>query len=331
MNMILLTFIFTFLVLQLVKAVRRVVKLPPTLIVTVTYVVVIGALYWAVTTYLPQILDSSIRGIEHLFKFYQNPKNDSNEIISYVANYIKTSDIVNQLQSGAKLVLTYISTIGSFGVTLFMSMILSFFFTIESKQMAAFSKRFLTSTYGWFFEDINFFATKFVNTFGVVLEAQFFIALCNTVITTVVLAIMGMPQLPTLAIMIFILSLIPVAGVIVSIIPLTILGYSVGGFRYVIYILVMIVVVHALEAYVLNPKFMSSRTELPIFYTFVVLLAGEQLFGVWGLIVGVPIFTFFLDILGVRPVHGLHQPPHVDVQKLREIRRNYGPNNDKKE
>lgn len=325
MNMILLTFIFTFLVLQLVKAVRRVVKLPPALIVTVTYVVIIGLLYWAVTTYLPQILTSSIHGIENLYKFYQDPKNNSNEIISYVTNYIKTSDIVNQLQNGAKLVLTYVSTIGSFGVTLFMSMILSFFFTIESKQMAAFSKRFLTSTYGWFFEDINFFATKFVNTFGVVLEAQFFIALCNTVITTIVLAIMQMPQLPTLAIMIFILSLIPVAGVIVSIIPLVILGYSVGGFRYIVYILVMIVVVHALEAYVLNPKFMSSRTELPIFYTFVVLLAGEQLFGVWGLIVGVPIFTFFLDILGVRPVHGLHPAPHVDVKKIREYRRNHHP------
>lgn len=323
MNMILLTFIFTFLVLQLVKAIRKVVKLPPALIVTVTYVLVIGGLYWAVTTYLPQIMTSSIHGVENLYKFYQKPGNDKNEIIRYVTNYINNTNFMSQLQSGAKIVLTYISTIGSFGVTLFMSMILSFFFTIESKQMTAFSKRFLTSTYGWFFEDINFFATKFVNTFGVVLEAQFFIALCNTVITTVVLAIMGMPQLPTLAIMIFILSLIPVAGVIVSIVPLSILGYSVGGFRYVVYILVMMVVVHALEAYVLNPKFMSSRTELPIFYTFVVLLAGEQLFGVWGLIVGVPIFTFFLDILGVRPVHGLHQAPHVDVKKLKEYRRNH--------
>jgi Predicted permease len=239
-----------------------------------------------------------------------------------VTNYISTSDLLGQVQNGAKVVLNYVSTIGSFGLTVFMSMILSFFFTIESKQMTAFSQRFLTSTYGWVFQDIKFFADKFINTFGVVLEAQFFIAMCNTVITTAILAIMKMPQLPTLAIMIFILSLVPVAGVIVSVIPLAVLGYSVGGYRYIVYILVMIVVVHALEAYVLNPKFMSSRTELPIFYTFVVLLAGEQLFGVWGLIVGVPIFTFFLDILGVRPVHGLH--PGVDVEKLRQYRQTHG-------
>ncbi len=62
----------------------------------------------------------------------------------------------------------------------------------------------------------------------------------------------------------------------------------------------MILAVHTLEAYVLNPKFMSSRTNLPIFYTFVVLLVAEHFFGTWGLICGVPIFTFFLDITGVQ-------------------------------
>ncbi|MDT7013709.1 AI-2E family transporter [Levilactobacillus namurensis] len=323
MNMILLTFIFTFMVLKIVHFVRRHVKIPAQLIVILTYVLVLGGLYWAVTTYLPQIVTSSVHGIENLYRFYQNPDNDTSQIAQWITNYISTSDLIGQVQNSAKVVLNYLSTIGSFGVTLFMSMILSFFFTIEDKQMAAFSKRFLTSTYSWFFQDIKFFADKFVNTFGVVLEAQLFIALCNTAITTVVLAIMQMPQLPTLAIMIFVLSLVPVAGVIVSIIPLAMLGYSVGGYRYIIYILIMIVVVHTLEAYVLNPKFMASRTELPIFYTFVVLLAGEQLFGVWGLIVGVPIFTFFLDILGVRPVHGLH--PGVDVDKLRQYGREHIP------
>ena len=102
--------------------------------------------------------------------------------------------------------------------------------------------------------------------------------------------------------MVFILSLIPVAGVIISLIPLSFVAYSVGGIRYVIYILIVIMIIHAIEAYILNPKFMSSKTELPIFYTFVVLLAGENFLGTWGLIVGVPIFTFLLDILGVKSV-----------------------------
>ncbi len=102
--------------------------------------------------------------------------------------------------------------------------------------------------------------------------------------------------------MVFILSLIPVAGVIISLIPLSLVAYSVEGLRYVIYIFIVIMIIHAIEAYILNPKFMSSKTELPIFYTFVVLLVGEHFLGTWGLIVGVPIFTFLLDILGVKSV-----------------------------
>ena len=47
---------------------------------------------------------------------------------------------------------------------------------------------------------------------------------------------------------------------------------------------------------------MSSKTELPIFYTFLVLLVAEHFLGTWGLIVGVPIFTFLLDVIDVKSV-----------------------------
>lgn len=174
-----------------------------------------------------------------------------------------------------------------------MSFILSFFFMIEKKKTIVFSRLFLKSEFSWFFQDIYYFADKFVNTFGLVLEAQFVVALLNTLLTTIALAVFGFHQLLSLAIMIFILSLIPVAGVIISCIPLSFIAYSQGGIRDVVYILITILIVHLIESYVLNPKLMSSKTELPIFYTFVVLLVSERFFGVWGLIVGIPIFTFF--------------------------------------
>ncbi|QEA31829.1 AI-2E family transporter [Secundilactobacillus malefermentans] len=317
MSTILLTFIFTLLIIKLVHFIQRYIKIPTSLIVVVVYAIIIWALYVAVTKYLPQMAAQAVHSFENIYTFYQDPSNDSNQVVKWIGNYISQSELLNQFKSGIKIVITYVTGIGSMGVTLLLSLILSFFFTVEEKAMARFSKLFLTSDYGWFFQDITFFAKKFINTFGVVLEAQFFIALCNTVITTVALAFMKFPQLPTLAIMIFFLSLIPVAGVIISVIPLAIIAYSVGGFNDVIAVVIVILVVHMLEAYVLNPKFMSSRTELPIFYTFVLLIGGEALFGVWGLIVSVPIFTFFLDILGVKSVklHG---------EALKKMRQRYG-------
>jgi len=58
-------------------------------------------------------------------------------------------------------------------------------------------------------------------------------------------------------------------------------------------------IIHAIEAYILNPKLMSSKTDLPVFYTFIVLIFSQQFFGVWGLIIGIPVFVFLLDVLDV--------------------------------
>lgn len=316
-SIILLTFVFTFLVTRLVQFVRRFVKIPPAIIVIIIYLIVLFGLYSGFTNYLPRLVDETVKMANTVYSFYRNPDHDTNNVVTFINQYAKRFDFMNQLKNWATLILNYVGYIGEMALTLFFSLILSFFFTVESNRVRTFSHLFLNSTYGWFFQDVSYLFKKFVNTFGVVIEAQFFIAICNTVITTITLAFMKMPQLPTLALMVFILSLIPVAGVIVSLVPLTLIGYSVGGLDYVIYILIMIAVVHILEAYVLNPQFYASRTELPIFYTFVILLVGERLFGVWGLIFGVPLFTFFLDLLGVKSIG--HDRP--SIKSLRNRRK----------
>lgn len=302
LSLILLTFIFTFLVISLTNFIRKYVKIPAPLIVSAVYLLLIGSLYLGVTIYLPKLFYQTESMVKYVMNFYQKPSFDGNEILRYINNYISTSTIVSQMKNGVTILFKYVTSIGSMGVTFLLSLFLSFFFTIEKKRMFSFSRSFLTGPYDWFFKDIYFFAEKFVNTFGVVIETQFIIAIVNTTLTTICLAVMQMPQLFSLSLLIFLMSLIPVAGVIISAIPMGIIGYSVGGLNYVFYIVIMLLVVHSLESYVLNPKLMSNKTELPIFYTFVVLFVAEKFFGVWGLIVGIPIFTFLLDILGVKPI-----------------------------
>lgn len=302
LSTILLTFIFTYIVVHWVRFVQRwIPRLPSLLVVLATYVVLIAAVYFAVTKYLPLLINEIIKMVNSVLKFYQSQ--DGSWLIKQLNHYISASTVTAQVKHGINLAFSTLTSLTKMAVMFFMSFILSFFYTIELKQMYSFSRLFLTSDlFSWLFEDIYFFGKKFVNTFGVVLEAQFFIALCNTALTTICLMFMHMPQILALALMVFVFSLVPVAGVIISLIPLSMVGYSVGGIRDVIYIIIMITAIHALESYVLNPKFMSSRTELPIFYTFVVLLVSEKLFGTWGLIVGVPIFTFLLDIMGVKSI-----------------------------
>ena len=302
MNTILLTFIFTYLIVHLIRFTqKKLPNLPSQVIVVLAYLLVIAIIYFAITIYVPILIKQIVKMSHSLMKFYQSDNMDW--LTQYLNHYISDSEITTQAKHGVTILVHALTNVGTLTIAFFMSLIMSFFYTIELDSMNEFSYTFLNSRHlSWLFKDIAYFGNKFVNTFGVVLEAQFFIALCNTAMTMICLIIMKMPQIIALGLMVFILSLIPVAGVIISLIPLSFVAYSVGGIRYVIYILIVIMIIHAIEAYILNPKFMSSKTELPIFYTFVVLLAGEHFLGTWGLIVGVPIFTFLLDILGVKSV-----------------------------
>ena len=135
------------------------------------------------------------------------------------------------------------------------------------------------------------------------MQAQIVIAFANTALSIIMLFILKFPQLITLGFMIFILSLIPVAGVIISLIPLSLIALKIGGFTKVFYVLIVVGIIHVFESYFLNPKLMSAKTELPIFFTFVILIASEHFMGVWGLLVGIPLFMFVLDILDVK-MHG---------------------------
>jgi predicted PurR-regulated permease PerM len=212
---------------------------------------------------------------------------------------IEEIKISSYLEQGFTFVLKYFTDISKIGLQILLALLMSLFFLLEKVRLMQFTKKFRTSKISSIYAEIEFFGRKFVGTFGKVIEAQLIIAVVNCILTTIALWILDFPQLGGLSIMIFVLGLIPVAGVIISLIPLAIIAYSIGGMITVLYVGIAIMIIHGVEAYILNPNLMSSKTNLPVFYTFIVLIFSEHFFGIWGLIVGIPVFVFLLDVLEV--------------------------------
>lgn len=96
--------------------------------------------------------------------------------------------------------------------------------------------------------------------------------------------------------MVFILGFIPVFGVFLGSIPIIIIGYGLGGWPIVIACTLMVLIVHATEAYYLNPKIVSAYVHFPVFITFIVLLLSEHAFGLIGLLIGVPVASILIDL-----------------------------------
>src|SRR5579875_1976093 len=296
-NLILLTFIFTFLMDRLVQFIERKIPLNRKLIVVVSYACIVGLLSYALVMYLPMIVNEITALVKQLTAFY-TLKQD-NVMLNYVVTRIEKIQISNYLEQGFTFLLKYFKDISNVSLQLLLAILLSLFFLLEKPRLIDFTRKFRTSKISSIYVEIEFFARKFADTFGKVIEAQLIIALVNCILTTISLWILHFPQLGGLSIMIFLLGLIPVAGVIISLVPLVVIGYSIGGIMTVIYVVIAIVIVHGIETYILNPNLMSSKTNLPVFYTFIVLIFSEHFFGIWGLIVGIPVFVFILDVLEV--------------------------------
>lgn len=137
-----------------------------------------------------------------------------------------------------------------------------------------------------------------LRAFGVMLgrafEAQTVVAIVNASLSSIVFVILGLPSIALLATIVFFCSYIPILGMILSTIPAALLAFKFGGFPRVAWLVVAILVIHAVEAYLLNPLVYGRHLRMHPLAVLVVLLVAEHLFGVWGLILGVPIAAFIL-------------------------------------
>lgn len=296
-NLILLTFIFTFLMDRLVEFMFKRTRLNRKVLVVLMYSIIVGILTLGAVKYLPVITTQISQLVKQITAFYTQPH--ENVIINYIETIISKNQITSYLENGFSFILKSFTDISKTSIQVMIALILSIFFLLEKPRLKEFTSKFKDSKIAPFYFEVEYFAQKFIRTFGKVIEAQFIIAIVNTILSVIALMIMGFPQIFGLGIMIFFLGLIPVAGVIISLIPLMLIAFTIGGLLKVVYVVIAIMIIHAIEAYILNPKLMSSKTDLPVFYTFVVLIFSQNLFGVWGLIVGIPIFVFLLDVLEV--------------------------------
>lgn len=310
LNLFLLTFLFTYIAYSLqcgiTHKLNKYIKINPIIITLFLYVIMSSTIVFIIFKYIPVIIRELGDIGSEIAKFDFNSifKDFLPDSISvYLANInimsiFKDSELDQFLKFDQ--VMKYASNIGTCSFNIFVSLILSLFFMVEKDKIQDFFSEFENSSLSIIYKYTKDFGINFLNSFGKVIQAQIIIAFVNSILSTIGLLMLNFPQVLGLGVMIFLFSLVPVAGTIVSLIPLCIIAYTVGGFKTIIYVLILIAVLHALESYVLNPRFMADKTDLPVFIVFVTLLISEHFMGVWGLLLGIPLLIFILDLLNIK-------------------------------
>ena len=88
----------------------------------------------------------------------------------------------------------------------------------------------------------------------------------------------------------------------ISTVPAAFLALKIGGITHVLWLVLAVAVIHAIEAYMLNPLIYGRHLKLHPLAVLIILMIAEHLFGMWGLLLGVPIAAFVVKHVLEGPV-----------------------------
>ncbi len=142
-------------------------------------------------------------------------------------------------------------------------------------------------------------------------QGQVIISFFNACFTLFALWLIGVEYKFILALVVFVFSFIPVLGVILSGIPLcTIAILQPGGsLLMVLQVVVAIAIIHLIEGMILSPRIIGKIGHLHPVLVIAILLVAEKFFGMWGLVLGVPVAIYIIRVVILNsPIPGIYEP-----------------------
>ncbi len=197
------------------------------------------------------------------------------------------------------------------GSSFLLSLLFSFLIVLDLPKLTRAVHNLQHTKVGFIYEEVADNIKDFGRVLGTALEAQLFIAIANTILTAIGLWMMGLPSLVFLSTIVFFCSFIPVAGVFLSSTPICLVALQVepnGGVKLMLVAVGLILLIHFIEAYFLNPKIFGHHFRMNAVLVLIVLTVGGKLFGVWGLVLGLPVVNYFFAH-AIRYARGTSDPP----------------------
>lgn len=213
------------------------------------------------------------------------------------ADAITTEDKAESGKRAVSEAIDKLKTVGgqilSIGSAFLLSLLFSFLIVLDLPRLARGIRGLEDTKLRFIYEEVADSIHDFGLVLGRSLEAQLFIALLNTLLTAIGLYFMGLPNIVFLSMIVFFASFIPVAGVFISSTPICLVALSNGGMPTMMFAIALILVIHFIEAYILNPRIFGHHLRMNPVLVLIVLTVAGKLFGVWGLVLALPVVNYF--------------------------------------
>lgn len=267
--------------------------LRPALAASITMVVFVGALAGVIALIVPSVVDQapdladkSTAGVNQVRDWMQGPplRIGDEQLTSAV------DAIVSRLQSSAAQiaggVFSGVSTATSVLITLFLVLVLSFFFVKDGPRLLPWLHAVLGSRSGRHVEEV---LDRIWATLGGFIRTQALVSLIDAVFIGAGLVILGVPLALVLAVITFIGGFVPMVGAFVAGALAVLVALVGNGFTTALIVLGIIVAVQQLEGNVLQPVLQSRSMKLHAVLVLLAVTAGSSLYGIVGAFLAVPV------------------------------------------
>ncbi len=174
-----------------------------------------------------------------------------------------------------------------------LSLLFSFLIVLDLPKLTQGTRSLRQTKLRFVYEEVSNSIYSFGKTLGKAFQAQFFIAILNTLMTAIGIWIINIRgEIAFISLIVFFCSFIPIAGVFLSSVPICLLALESGGFPTMLLTIALIWIIHLLEAYVINPRIFGHHLRLNTIVVLILLTVSGKLFGIWGLVLCLPVATY---------------------------------------
>ena len=310
-GLVFITYILCFLFHGPIEALAAKTRLPRALWATIIYIVFVAVVLTIASSVLPKMGSESTAFLKKLPDTLETLRArldnwawlapDMAAPISKVKDYLTLEALVGvKAQTLFTIAVSSFNQISTYVSTFLLGTLFSFLIMLDFPNLKAKTIGLRRSRLHDIYDVTARSVVRFAIVVGMGFRAQMMIAAVNTVLTAVGMYILGIEPVLLLSIMVFLCGLIPVLGTFISSAPIVLVAVNTVDVTHALWTIVMIVIVHTIETYILNPRIMAAMFKISPLVTLMILYVGHKLFGLWGMVLGVPVsvFIFRYVILG---------------------------------
>lgn len=319
---ILVIIVAALLAYALAPAVRLLHRIMPRVVaILIVYLVVLGGisllLYFIINTTIQQV-SALVTNIEPVLV----PKgNQPSQLISFLGRFGISQEqvsgfgqqIINQANGFVGGVVPLLTSIFSAALDIIIVAVLSIYLLIDGSRLKSWIERHAPLEQ----RDRTEFVLKTIErVVGGYIRGQLTLSILIGVLVGVGMTIFHVPYAVLLGVMAFVLEFIPVLGTLTSGAICVLIALS-QGWLIALGVLIYFILVHIFEGDVVGPRIVGKAVGLHPAISLVALIAGAELFGVWGAVLAAPLAGLIQSVLVAawqnwRETHPEQFPPIVE-------------------